>query len=177
MFQQELENRIRIRVLEQSDIDAYHNLIMEAKDELKQWLTVSEKVATKEQTAENIAYQMKVNNPVPTLFMIEFENQLVGQISFHTIDHTNQSGEIGYWLLRAYQGHGIMTKALNFLITYGFMTLKLHRLEMKIAKGNTKSHLLAKRLGFRQEGVLKEAKYLNGQFIDYIVYGLLEQDK
>ncbi|WP_088809859.1 MULTISPECIES: GNAT family N-acetyltransferase [Listeria] len=176
MFKHQIDEKLTIRVLTKNDVDDYFELIKSAKSYLRNWLTVSDKAETKSDTARNIAYQMNVNEEVPTLFMMEYEGKLVGSISFHTMDKVNQSGEIGYWLAEPFQGQGLMIKSLRFLIDYGFHTLKLHRIEMKIASNNEKSQSLPEKLGFRKEGILKEAKFINGRFVDYVVYGLLLEE-
>ncbi len=177
MFKQPIDEKTTIRVLTENDVEEYFELIKSVKNDLKKWLTVSDKAESKTSTAQNIAYQMKINEKMPTLFIIEYEGKLVGSISFNSVDEINRSGEIGYWLSEKYRGLGIMLKSLQFLIRYGFDVLKLHRLEMKIALNNTKSRVLPEKLGFKKEGILREAKFLNGEFIDYVVYGLLVRDR
>ena len=67
-----------------------------------------------------------------------------------------------------------MTDAVRALVSYGFGTLALHRVFLKIATGNLPSQAVARRLGATLEGVEREAALLNGEFVDMGVWGLLE---
>jgi ribosomal-protein-serine acetyltransferase len=48
--------------------------------------------------------------------------------------------------------------------------------EIRCATGNTRSCAIPERLGFSREGVLREAEWVNGRFLDLVVWSLLEQD-
>jgi ribosomal-protein-serine acetyltransferase len=47
---------------------------------------------------------------------------------------------------------------------------------MECAAGNTGSRMVAERLGFSQEGVMRQAAWLNDRFVDHVMYGLLAQE-
>ncbi len=100
----------------------------------------------------------------------------VGGIGYHSIDRDDRKTEIGYWLAASSQGKGIMTNACKALITYAFVEYKLNRVEIHCASGNTRSRAIPERLGFTQEGILREAAWLYDHFVDHVVYGLLVRE-
>jgi ribosomal-protein-serine acetyltransferase len=61
-------------------------------------------------------------------------------------------------------------------IEYCFRQLGLNRIELKCAATNFASMRVAERLGFSREGVLRQAEFLDGAFVDHHVYGLLRSD-
>ena len=69
-----------------------------------------------------------------------------------------------------------MTDAVRALVSYGFGTLRLHRVFLKIATGNAASEGVARRLGATLEGVERESMLLNGECVDMGVWGLLEAE-
>ncbi|WP_343076315.1 GNAT family protein [Pullulanibacillus sp. KACC 23026] len=85
-------------------------------------------------------------------------------------------GTIGYWLGQGFQGKGIMTKALEAVIHYGFTELNLNRIEIQAAVGNKKSRALPESLGFKEEGRIRQAEWLYDHYVDHVVYGLLVKD-
>lgn len=69
-----------------------------------------------------------------------------------------------------------MTRALKSLIAYGFKELGLNRIEVRVAVENKKSRALPERLGFTEEGRLREAERLYDHYVDHIIYGLLTEE-
>lgn len=100
----------------------------------------------------------------------------VGRVGLHAIHPQNQSAAIGYWLGCDAEGLGIMTRSCKTLLTYGFGELGLQRIELKAAVENSKSRAVAERLRFRQEGVLRQAEWVNGRFLDLALYALLRDE-
>lgn len=116
--------------------------------------------------------QFKENNGFNSV--ICFDSTLCGVIGMHRVDWANKSVAIGYWLAEGYQGKGIMTNSCRAIIDHCFNSMDLHRVEIKCATTNYKSQAVPKRLGFKQEGVLRESEYLNGHFIDHILFALIK---
>ncbi len=101
---------------------------------------------------------------------------LAGVIGYHYIDWGHRSTALGYWLGEAYQGHGLITRAARALTDYALNDLKLNRIELRCATGNLRSCAVAKRLGYRHEGVIRQAEWLYDHFVDHDVYSMLAQD-
>jgi ribosomal-protein-serine acetyltransferase len=70
----------------------------------------------------------------------------------------------------------MLTKACKKLVTYAFIEYRLNRVEIHCAIGNTHSRAIPERLGFTQEGVLREAAWLYDHFVDHVVYGMLARE-
>jgi ribosomal-protein-alanine N-acetyltransferase len=103
-------------------------------------------------------------------------NEFIGTCSYEEIDDQNCIGEIGYDLLKEYWGLGFMTEALRAIIYYGFVHLKLNRIEAHTASDNTASRNLLKRLGFSEEGTFRESSFYRGEFEDDRYYSLLRRE-
>jgi [ribosomal protein S5]-alanine N-acetyltransferase len=119
------------------------------------------------------------------LGLLPHETQrVVGTLSLFRIDRSNRRAEIGYALSPAWQGRGLVHEALVALITLAFDAspgsalgdLALHRLEADIDPRNTPSARVLERLGFRQEGLLRERWQVGGEVSDSALYGLLRPD-
>jgi ribosomal-protein-serine acetyltransferase len=102
--------------------------------------------------------------------------ELCGSIGLHLIDQLNRSTSIGYWLNGAHEGRGIMTQACRALVTAGFRDYGLHRIEIRCATGNARSAAIPKRLGFTEEGTLREAEWLYDHWVDLRVFSMIERD-
>ncbi|WP_334301100.1 GNAT family N-acetyltransferase [Alkaliphilus sp. B6464] len=91
----------------------------------------------------------------------------------HSMDSTNKSTSIGYWLGEGHQGKGIMTKVTKALVEYIFTELNLNRVEIRCAENNYKSRAIPERLGFTKEGTLRETEWLYDHYVNHIVYGMV----
>jgi ribosomal-protein-serine acetyltransferase len=98
---------------------------------------------------------------------------IAGTVGFHRIDRENLSTSIGYWLGEEFEGRGAMTDAVMQLIDHAFGEWGLHRVELHIAPDNERSRALVARLGFREEGLLREAERFGDEYRDLLLYALL----
>lgn len=102
--------------------------------------------------------------------------QIIGVAGFHSIDWINRNTSIGYWLAEHAQGKGTMTTVVRALVSHAFSEWNLHRIEIHCAPANHRSRAIPERLGFREEAVLREAELVGGQWLDSVVYGVLESE-
>lgn len=107
---------------------------------------------------------------------IWYQDEFVGMMALHVLSKADGVGNVGYWLSSRAQGKGIVTRLLAAFLTYCFDEWRLHRVELMCAVGNEASCRVAERVGFRLEGVLREARLVNGAYTDMKLYALLEQE-
>jgi ribosomal-protein-alanine N-acetyltransferase len=69
-----------------------------------------------------------------------------------------------------------MTEAIGVLLQFGFEVRNLHRIEARVRRGNEASMRLLRRLGFQEEGLLRECLFLNNSFYDVKVFSLLKSE-
>lgn len=100
------------------------------------------------------------------------EDEIVGSIGFLQIGDFDLN--IGYRIYhQKFRNQGIMSEALPLFAAYLFATKSIHRLRLQIAADNIGSRRVATKSGFIQEGVLREAYFYRGRFVDFVIYGLL----
>lgn len=102
--------------------------------------------------------------------------ELVGQINLHHMFHSNRRCEVGYALARAHWGKGYVTEALEAALGYAFDTLKLNRIEADIDPRNEVSEKVLKRMGFSDEGFMRERWIVKGEVCDTRFFGLIKSD-
>lgn len=71
---------------------------------------------------------------------------------------------------------GFVTRGARAMRKYAFDDLKLHRVELLSAATNIRSVAVAERLGFRQEGRLVKADRIASEWVDFLIYGLLDEE-
>ena len=101
---------------------------------------------------------------------------LVGTCGYNIWVRPARRGLLGYDLVRAHWGRGLMTEALTAVFDYGFHAMDLNRVEALTFPANAASRRLLARLGFAEEGLLREYEcYADGPQ-DMAVYGLLRRE-
>jgi ribosomal-protein-serine acetyltransferase len=104
---------------------------------------------------------------------IWYRGQLIGALGLNDIDEYDHKAEIGYWLDASMQGKGIVTRACRAMTSYAFTHYGLHRVEIHCASGNKRSRAVPERLGFTQEGIMRQSQLLNGRYVDMVIYSML----
>lgn len=149
-------------------------LVQANRAELSTWLPWVPAIQTEQNSANFIQKAIEETaNDVGLELGIFFQNTLVGCIGLHELNREHQKTSIGYWLGSAFQGKGFMTAAVQALIEFSFTSLKFNRIEIRAATGNEKSRAIPVRLGFTQEGILREAERVGDTYFDDVVYSLL----
>lgn len=103
------------------------------------------------------------------------ENRVIGSCGF-SFDEGFHHAETGYELNRSFWRQGIMAEAMAGIITYAFTELGLHRIEAVVDDGNERSKGLLRKLGFTQEGTLRQRFYFRNRFWDEHYFGLLRDE-
>ncbi|WP_416202274.1 GNAT family N-acetyltransferase [Paenibacillus sp. JDR-2] len=84
-------------------------------------------------------------------------------------DTNSNRTEISYWLDSEFAGNGIMTQACSVFITHAFNDLQLNKVEIGVATNNIKSRAIPERLGFTQEGTIRNYELLHNQYRDRVM--------
>lgn len=87
------------------------------------------------------------------------------------------TGEIGFELSPAAMGQGYMREALELMLEFGFGSMGLNRIEALCHPDNIRAEQLITRLGFRQEGLLRQYRHTASGYQDVRMYSLLQGEK
>ena len=106
----------------------------------------------------------------------EDHKELIGDIGIHFFDVDKFQAEIGYTLDKNHQGKGYATEALTAVINYLFYELNKRRIVASVDPRNTKSIALVERLGFRKEAHFRESRFINGEWVDELIFAILKDE-
>ncbi len=177
MFHWKLEDEIELRLLQMRNAPEVYALVDAGRAFLRAWLPWVDHhrdVVDTESFIREALEQFVLGEAIHV--GIWHKGVFAGVIGYHRINTENRFGEIGYWLGEAYQGKGIMTQACRAMMVYGFSELKLNRVEIHCALENQKSRAIPERLGFKEEGILRQAERVHNRFVDNVVYGMVASD-
>lgn len=101
----------------------------------------------------------------------------VGTVGLAAVSPVWGSAELGYWVAPSHQGQGYATDAVATMATYAFEERRLHRLRARVVVPNPASERVLEKVGFVEEGIGREAAYVDGEYVDVRWYGLLADDE
>jgi ribosomal-protein-serine acetyltransferase len=159
--------------------DAYQALLENNYERLAHWFPGLD-LPTPEETRSELDERGKAwleGAQLPLAIAVRAEGgwQLVGAVNL-LIDARMQSAEVGYWIDADFEGRGLVTQAVTAVLDHAFGPLGLHRVELRTNPSNDRSRGVAQRLGFTQEGILREAGAFPDGRRDDVVYGLLASE-
>jgi RimJ/RimL family protein N-acetyltransferase len=109
-------------------------------------------------------------------FVIEVDGSVVGSCNLFDIDHLARTGEVGIAVAGEARGKGIGTEALGLLVRFAFGRLNLRRVHLRTIAPNARALASYRKVGFVQEGVLRQNAWVRGEYVDEVVMGLLRAE-
>ena len=172
-----VDENIELRLVGERDASRIFELTDRNRQYLRKWLPWVDGTQTAADTMAFIERAMEqVRQGQGFHACIEYRGDLAGVIGHVYLDPVNRRTEIGYWLGEEFQGRGIMTRACRRLVDQAFESLGLNRVVIRVAVENRKSRAIPERLGFVQEGVLREVVWQNDAFADLVMYAILRRE-
>jgi RimJ/RimL family protein N-acetyltransferase len=101
----------------------------------------------------------------------------IGSIGFHFIENRERQSTFGIAIGdKEYWSRGYGSQAAQLFIRYGFEQLNLNRIASDVYDFNLRSQRLHLKMGFKEEGRRRQAKWVNGSYHDVVEYGLLRAE-
>ena len=107
---------------------------------------------------------------------IKEQNAVIGSCGYKNIIKKHRRAGIGYEIFADYRRQGFMSEALNAVIQFGFEVIELNRIEVMVDWDNLPSILLVNKLGFTEEGTLRDYEFNQDKFVDLKLFSLLHRD-
>jgi RimJ/RimL family protein N-acetyltransferase len=83
--------------------------------------------------------------------------------------------ELGYWIAAEHQGEGYSTEAVVLAVDYSFRTYDHPAVGARAYAFNDASRALLESLGFEEEGRVRRDRFVDGEYVDTVLYGLLRE--
>lgn len=104
-------------------------------------------------------------------------NECVGHVGLYNIDYRIGMAEFAIMLGNPrVWGQGLGRACTTFALQYGFDELNLNRIYLSVLTTNERAIALYRSLKFVQEGLLRQAQYKNGQYVDVLLMSILKDE-
>lgn len=174
--------RMQLRILDASAAPAVLDYYARNRDFHQPWFALrSDQVFTLNQQQINLASEhadYKAGRALPFWLSLQSDpKRIIGRFAFTQIVRgCFDSCFAAYHLDQACQGGGLAQEAGQALLPVIFHDFRLHRIEANIMPANLRSIALAKRLGFRLEGMSEKYLQINGRWEDHLHFVRLAED-
>ena len=166
-------NRVLLRELDIKDAYGNYPKWLNDKDVCR-YNSHGDQEYTLDMAKEYIEFVNSSNKHYVFAVIDKVKNLHIGNISLQNINKKNNNAE--YAILigeKNYWNGGYGFEASKLLISFGFKILNLHRLYCGTPITNKAMQKLAFKLGFKKEGIAKDAFFKDGKYYDVVLYGLI----
>ena len=86
------------------------------------------------------------------------------------------TAEWGFVLGEPFWGTGMFEEGAKLMMEFAFETVGVHRLEARAALRNARGNAALKKIGAKQEGILRKSFQKNGEFLDQALWTVIDED-
>lgn len=99
----------------------------------------------------------------------------VGNVSLDSIENRHRTARLSVFIGdSAHRGQSTGSRAIRLLVDYAFNFLNLNKVWCKATAGDDRITNFYERLGFTIEGVLRQHEFVDGRYVDKVIFGLLK---
>jgi len=162
---------VHLRNIQEEDA----SVLATVANERELWLTLRDRFPHPYGLADAEGYISYIHGSKTEIVkVIEVDGEFAGIAGVILMDDVyDGTGEVGYWLGKAYWSKGIMTKALQAFVSFCKDDLKLRKLEAGVFSSNPASMKVLEKCGFVMEGVKRSKIIKAGEILDEHMYGLV----
>lgn len=169
-----VDEQTELTLLRDGHADELFRLTDAHREWLSQWFAWPANVKS---PADSRAFIRRLNgqwkDDEAALFGLFTDGRLTGVAELSGLNSPDRCGRLGFWLAPAAGGRGRMTRACELLAGWAFERVGLNRLEIRATADNARGKAVPERLGFRLEGVARQAKRLADRYADVALYAML----
>ncbi|MEM9987625.1 MAG: GNAT family protein [Bacteroidota bacterium] len=168
--------RVRLRGIELADAQFFFQLNQETATQQAFARThFPQSIASQKAFIESI--HVGVSQSDDFTFVIEnMEGEPVGFINSHTTDRINGTFRYGLAILQGERRKGYAREAIFLLLSYFFQELRYHKVNAVVYEFNQGSMDLHQKMGFVEEGILRETHFSQGKHWDVHIFGMTKAE-
>lgn len=169
--------KVVLRELTLQDAEDRYNWCLDK--EVTKHLNMPEKYPpfSMEETETWIKMCMAKTNGYEQKAIMTEEGKHIGWIDLKNIDRLNKHAELGIAIGdKSYWGKGYGLSAMNEMLLSGFKELELNKIWLRVEIDNEKAIKSYKKMGYIEEGILREDRLRNGEFVDRLRMSILKNE-
>lgn len=168
---------VKLRAYKEEDIEKAVEFIND--EEVKKFLDSNIPFPMTKWQEEEWVRSRKANADFTYDFAIEDleTGKYIGGCSINECDVKNRTCTIGIMIGdKDYWSKGYGSDALKVLIKFIFEEVNMNKIKLKVFSFNTRAIACYKKVGFKEEGILKKELYRNGKYHDEILMAIFKNE-
>jgi len=102
---------------------------------------------------------------------------IIGQTAFFRIDYIHRIAVFYLAILaQKFWSKGYGTEVTHLMVDYAFQTLNLNRIQLHVCAENNSAIKIYQLAGFVKEGVLRQAMFRKGKYVDFWLMAMLRDE-
>jgi len=116
------------------------------------------------------------NDEDRVLFTVSANGRPVGRVDLRDLGDRTGEATTSFFVVPEHGGKGYGTEAVDLILRYGFDHLRLHRVNAYTVEHDLGARRVLEKNGFTEEGVKREGAFVNGEYLDVLTWGILEDE-
>ena len=174
-----ITERIKLRLIKLSDLESIHNLHSLLETDAYNALGIPKTIDETKSVIQPwiLEHQLKEIKNYTFAIINKLNGTFIGLFGLKLRNKKYKRAEVWYKIHSDYWNNGYATESLRAIISFGFKTLKLHRIEAGCAVDNIGSLKVLENTGMVREGRLRQVLPLKTGWSDNFEYSILESDE
>lgn len=164
-------DRVTLRTVEEEDLAFYRDTLADPDVRVPLSLTEPINLETAREFFEDV-----LPSETAVHLAVCLDREIRGLVWLFDLDGPAGHAEIGYWLTPEAHGQGLMTEAARLLVGYAFDELRCQRVRGRALASNDASLGVLENCGMIREVREREAKYVDGEYVDMVHLGVLAEE-
>jgi RimJ/RimL family protein N-acetyltransferase len=165
---------VGLRAIDRGDLPAIHRWM----NDPGLWILQGGRPRLLPEEASERWFEVELDKTDPfdgrTLAICDLDGAILGTITFGRVDQMDRACEIGLYLGEpGNRNRGLGTAAIRLAVAYLFDQLGLNRIWLQVHSDNALALRCYEKVGFVREGVLRQSRFFNGRFHDFVVMSVL----
>ncbi len=174
MKDRKVSNSIVLKVLDERDIPALKDLLEANRSRFELHFEPEYSAMNQDEGLSNfIRSKLETSkNGLGYYFGIFLSGTLIGKVELYGVSKRIPKCNLAYFIDQQQEGKGIITSCLRALIDHLFDQLGYQKIELRTSTDNYPSIAIAKKLGFIEEGNLRNNyRRYNNELVDLVIWG------
>ncbi len=178
-YSSKTDGKVTLRPFQFSDAPEMYTAVRESLADLKPWMSWAHDGYAPRDASDFIAIaraHWEEGGIYGFAILDAGDGSFVGGCSLSNIHPLYRFCNLGYWVRSSRRGQGMAGRAARLAAYFGIERLRMVRVEVVVAVGNTASIRVAEKIGAHREGILRNRILVGPKCHDAVMYSIIPED-